>query len=93
MQSILSDHGGLHCPSGKADSCSPFPILSCWFKIFLLGAAAAPKRLGARLVHCKGSLMPRDRLHLGLTAPGEMAEDHQLAIERLDHSGREIISR
>ena len=74
MQSILSDHGGLHCPSGKADSCSLLPILSCWFKSFLLRAEPWPLArlvLGsmplAQLVSLAGTwlLPPRDRLPCG----------------------------
>lgn len=42
MDVILSDLGGLHCPSGKADTCSflpSFPVLCLGFKNFLLREA------------------------------------------------------
>ena len=32
LQSILSDHGGLHSPSGKQTPAPSLPILGCWFK-------------------------------------------------------------
>ena len=32
MQSILSNHGDLHSPSGEQTPAPSFPILGCWFK-------------------------------------------------------------
>lgn len=32
MQSILSDHGGLHSPSDKQTPVPSLPILGCWCK-------------------------------------------------------------
>lgn len=71
MQSILSDHGGLHSTFGKQTPAPSLPILGCWFKEaaeHALGKAGESSWGGA-----SGLPLPRDRLPRGVVvdSPGD----------------------